>query len=228
MVVQVCVFSLVPVLRRLALESTLSLILVPLLALPENQKRAAVGEALCWQASEKEPLQPGGAAAAAVEQMWTWLKCADGFFSDGLAAEPQWRVPVQAEPRSRSPPPPQSRHRRLTRRRSLWIPPLPPGRHSQQPEELCPEEAEKKLRPEEAAGQKPWVEGALDCLCAGGVDQPRVLVELRELYEKDSLAAWRAVAQFRRQVAASIDKPNNYARSLISKERRQAGLWVIR
>ena len=86
----------------------------------------------------------------------------------------------------------------------------------------------KKLRPEEAAGQKPWVEGALDCLCAGGVDQPRVLVELRELYEKDSLAAWRAVAQFRRQVAASIDKPNNYARSLISKERRQAGLWVIR
>ena len=201
---------------------------MPLLALPENQKRAAVGEALCWQASEKEPLQPGGAAATAVDQMRTWLKCADGVVSDGLVAEPPWRVPVQQEARSRSPPLPQNRHRRLPRLWSVWIPPLPPGRHSQQPEELCPEEAEKELRLEEAAGQKPWVEGALDCLCAGGVDQPRVLVELRELHEKEPLAAWRAVAQFRRQAAVSIDKPNNYARSLISKERQQAGLWVFR
>ena len=78
-------------------------------------------------------------------------------------------------------------------------------------------------------GQLRGVEDALAFLCAAGVDEPRVLVEFRELHDSDPLAVLAVLARFRRQVeAGKLQKPNNYARSLTSEKRKEAGLWRFR
>ena len=196
---------------------------MPLSAVPENQRRAAVSEVLRWQVSKEEPLSPGGAAAAAMDHVRTTLRWAEGIVSDaGEVAECQLQGLVQKRPRSMSPH--QNKRPRLPLPCRTWLP-LPAGWH--------PWQSERKQRPKEqdevATGQKPGVEDALDYLCAAGVHEPRVLVEFRELHEKDPLAALGVLAQFRRQAdAGKLRTPNNYARSLTTEKRKEAGLWCFR
>ena len=204
---------------NLVLEPELSLVLVPLSEVPTNLRPVALSEECRWQASQEEPLWPGGAAAAAMAKVRTSLRWAEGIVSDaGASADCQLEVLVQKRPRTMSPA--QHKRPRLPRPCRTWLP-LP---------HVCNQwQQGRKKHDVEEMGQRPGVEDALNFLCAAGVDEPRVLVEFRVLHDSDPLAALAVLAQFRRQVdAGKLQKPNNYARSLTSEKRREAGLWCYR
>lgn len=201
------------------MEPELSLVLIPLSAIPTELRPVALSEVRLWQASKEEPLWPGGAAAAAMAQVRTSLRWAEGIVSDaGASAECQLEALVQKRPRTASPA--QQKRPRPPQPCRTWLP-LPAG--------CYPWQQGPKKQDVQEMGQLPGVEDALGFLCAAGVDEPRVLVEFRELHDSDPLAALAVLARFRRQVeAGKLQKPNNYARSLTSEKRKEAGLWSYR
>ena len=220
----------VSVLRCLSpeLSREVSLILVPLSALPEDQVRAAVREVLCWQVNG-EPLQRHGAAAAAVARVGKLLTWAERVVTDAAEeARGQLRAAIKmARPRSESPRPQGPKRCRselpwpcqLERRRA---PPPPPAPHHGSRWDAGPMGSRGDVK-----GLKEQdVENALRCLWEAGVDDPRVLFEFRQLHERDSPAACGVLEKLCEQAAAGIEKPNNYARSLTSAARLQAGLWT--
>lgn len=221
LVVPVCVLCWVSMLRlrTLVMQPELSLVLIPLSAIPTELMQVALSEVCRWQASKEEPLRPCGAAAAAMAQVRTSLKWAEGIVSDaGASAECQ--LEVLAQKRRRTTSPAQQKRPRPPQPCRTW---LPLGR------DLVLRQQGPRKHAVQEVGQLPGIEGALDFLCDAGVDEPRVLVEFRELHDCDPLAALAVLAQFRRQVeAGKLQKPNNYARSLTSEKRKEAGLWTYR
>ena len=149
--------------------------------------------------------------------MLTWAKCVVGDAA-GEAGGQLRAVIKRARPRSESPRPqgPRGCRSELPRpcQPEQCCAPPPPAtpRHSSWRDAKRPKEQD--------------VESALRPLREAGVDDPRVLFEFRQLHERDSPAARRVLEQLCVQAAAGIDKPNNYARSLTSAARFQAGLWT--
>ena len=197
---------------------------MPLSAAPT--KRAAACEALRWQDSE-EPLQGGAAAAAAkVGSLLTWAKRAVRDAAEEDRCQPGALI-KRVRPRSESPQPcrPKQSRRELPRphqpKRCCAPPPHPP------PGSRWDVEGPRGSLGDVKGPQEQEEEDALACLCKEGVDDPRVLLEFRQLHQKDALAARGVLERLCWQAAADgLEKPNNYARSLTSEARFKARLWT--